>query len=752
MLTELRVHGVTGMPAEQMLDRPLVHQVAGDGGAGFFRPRPDYGNTTDASGAELEAYRWGNLTSGAASRALWLLLLPLMLANVSMWLRPPAGRTGAFLVRTLCRIFSAALTATFVLACVGVAVDLVGWQCAAPQSACASDRHYLAFLSHGFFAPPGRRLAATALAPVAAICVLWYLGATTWGRYESFLGPADPGGDRLEAGGFWRTAQLVGRLRCIHLAVAFGTLSTVLLSVLATHDRAPAGWVLFAIAVGGLAACLVVLCLPGMVERDTPPRWASVVAGGLLAVAVLLTAATLVYGMLPRAPWRSTGGLPGYATGIAVVFAAQIAMLMALGAASLLQRAPHQYLAGQAGPVIASLGLFAAAAFSSGVIFLTADVLGGSAQPAMSRPPAPLVPPAILHWAAVDVVIMAVTAVIVVGWVWLAMLPVLRRRAVPTTDADFPGGRAQDPGRAEEIDAAIAQARLTDRNAVVIAGLYVPPAAAAVVFAILSLAGIAPVQLARAGTPAERILGSITNVGTMLIGLGTVLLLVLGLVAYRYPIVRRIVGIAWDLGTFWPRTAHPLAPPCYAMRAVPELAVRASWLSTSDGGCGVILSAHSQGSVLVAAAVLQMPRSVLPGVALVSYGCPLQRLYARLFPAYVDDALLAAVSAAVDHRWTNLWRDTDPIGGVIGAPAEDQRFRDPQSFPIPPGDTAYPPVHAHLWYERDPAYDPIVTELAGRLTRDPAPSLPHQNGGGARYGPVRRATYLRHRHPRYRAG
>src|SRR3984893_4847130 len=86
--TELRVHGVSGTPAEDMLDRPLIGQVAGDKEAGFFRPRTEYGATRGPGGARLEAYRWGNLTAGAAARAFWLLLLPFTLANVMVWLRP----------------------------------------------------------------------------------------------------------------------------------------------------------------------------------------------------------------------------------------------------------------------------------------------------------------------------------------------------------------------------------------------------------------------------------------------------------------------------------------------------------------------------------------------------------------------------------------------------------------------------------------------------------------------------------------
>jgi len=38
-VVELRVHGVSGTPPEELLDRQLVRQVAGDKIAGFYRPR-----------------------------------------------------------------------------------------------------------------------------------------------------------------------------------------------------------------------------------------------------------------------------------------------------------------------------------------------------------------------------------------------------------------------------------------------------------------------------------------------------------------------------------------------------------------------------------------------------------------------------------------------------------------------------------------------------------------------------------------
>lgn len=51
-----------------------------------------------------EAYSWGNLTSGASARALWLFLLPFALVNVAYWMRPTRRCSGDRLNRWLARL------------------------------------------------------------------------------------------------------------------------------------------------------------------------------------------------------------------------------------------------------------------------------------------------------------------------------------------------------------------------------------------------------------------------------------------------------------------------------------------------------------------------------------------------------------------------------------------------------------------------------------------------------------------------
>jgi hypothetical protein len=729
MATELRVHGVNGSAAEDVLDRPLLRRIAGDGEAGFFRPRSEYGATTGPGGADLEAYRWGNLTAGAAARALWLLLLPFMLANVAMWLRPPAGRRTVLLIRALCRLLAVSVTATYALSFVGVSVDLVGWQCAA-SARCTDGRPYLELLTDGFFAPTGRRLAVLALVPLGAVAFLWLLGRRTWCRYEAYPVQPDGDGDGLSHPCFWNGMPLVGRLRAIHVAAGFATVDAMLLGALVRHHREPAG-VWLAGAVGALLlACLVVLCLQGMVDRDRPAGWAEPVAKALRIAAIVLTVGTLVYAGWPRAPWPVRGGLPGYGTTVTILFAAQALLLAVLGVVVLLVRRRGAFLGGLGVPVLGSLAVGVAVAFTAGMSYRVADFLDRSNIPS----PADFVksrreglqPPASYEWAALGFVAMVVMVCLVLAVTRLWTLRRLMSTAREDTDRDFPGARVgATAARASTVDSTTADARLTDHSGRLIALAYTPLAVAAVVVTVYALTGNGPVRLAGENTPLARLTSFSVNLGTYLIGAFTLALVVLGYLAYRHPRLRRVVGVLWDLGTFWPRAAHPLAPPCYSERVVPELVTRTAYLATRGG---VVLSGHSQGSVLVAATVLQLRPDLRPGVALLTYGSPLRRLYGRLFPAYVDDATLARVGENV--TWVNLWRHTDPIGGVVGGSALDVRFGDPAGLAPLDGDTVPPAIQGHSGYQEDDRFSEQVSRLLGALRR-PAPAAAEPAPDGA---------------------
>jgi hypothetical protein len=600
----------------------------------------------------------------------------------------------------------------------------------------------LSGLFTGYFAPTGRRLALASAGPILVVGLLWALARRTWARYESYALPRhSPGGDGLATPTFWDGRQQVGRLRSLHTAAMFGIIAAVLLFQLLEHDRTTdaytgvglrlvdpstvvgLGGVLFwtSLVVIGLAALLVLA--PAFVDRASHSRVANVFSDVLLWVSLLLTAAALGYALVPRAPWSTTGPLPGYADTVTYLFAAQTALLAVLMLVVLLHRhrAKGALFGGFGAPIVASLSLGLGAAFSAAVSYRVADVLDGAAvpspaqfsdQPLLDR----LEPPVSYQWAALGFVLMLVIVVAVLLWIALVTRPMLRRRARPATDEDFPGGRRADPRRAREIDRAIATATLTDDAARVFGVAWFVLAVLGVGVVTLALLRRGPVHVAGSGTALAEALSVLTNLGTYLISLTAVLLVLLGIQTYRNERVRRTVGIVWDLATFWPRAAHPLAPPCYAERVVPELVHRAAWLATEKGG--VILSGHSQGAVLVAATVLQLPPAARARTALLTYGAPLARLYRRAFPHYFSDRVLAEIGHAVAGadgraRWVNLWRSTDAIGGPVGV--GDRRVPDPSSFGPVPGDRLPPLPAGHSGYQLLPQFGRAVDDLIGEL-------------------------------------
>jgi hypothetical protein len=166
----------------------------------------------------------------------------------------------------------------------------------------------------------------------------------------------------------------------------------------------------------------------------------------------------------------------------------------------------------------------------------------------------------------------------------------------------------------------------------------------------------------------------LTNVGTyVLIGLAGLLFL-LGRRSLRAEETRRGANVVWDVISFWPHSAHPFVPPSYAQFAVHDLRRRIHHhLNPPEGSAvppegrptRVVVSAHSQGSLIAFATMLWLGTADRDRTALVTYGSQLQVAYPRGFPAYVDRALVARVRAALDGRWINLYRETDPIAGPV---------------------------------------------------------------------------------------
>jgi pimeloyl-ACP methyl ester carboxylesterase len=136
--------------------------------------------------------------------------------------------------------------------------------------------------------------------------------------------------------------------------------------------------------------------------------------------------------------------------------------------------------------------------------------------------------------------------------------------------------------------------------------------------------------------------------------------------AYRNRQLRRAVAILWDVVTFWPRANHPLTPPSYGARTVWDVRLRLAALMEMADPTRVVLVAHSQGTVIAAATLLQASteREHYP---LLTFGSPLRRLYAQNFPAYFGTEALGRLRIwqEANQQWINLWARTDPIGAWI---------------------------------------------------------------------------------------
>ncbi|MFE9354561.1 hypothetical protein ACFYPB_10155 [Streptomyces olivaceoviridis] len=787
---ELLVHGVGGTTPEKMLGDPRMVRVTGDDTAAVFRRAedaegaPDGSGTGGEAGAERgrerrsgpvrEAYVWCNLTSGDGSRALWLLLLPFMVVNLAHWMRPAApGRPRVVrLYGLLVRLSALTLTVLLVAAACEVALDLVAWQCAGVQ-ACVRRHSWLDFLSPaagGWWSAPGRRLALAATLPVTLTGLLWYLSHRTWRAYESHRplsstpaatddeqGPADdergpagggavprsggpePGGDdagpvghgsALARPGFWYGRRLVARLRAAHTAAGLLTVAAAVTTPAARFDHRPGGPAVLDVLGLGLAAALllcgaavvVVVCRRGRSEWRLDQRLDRHLVRRLPLAALALLLLGLVYAGWSRPGWQSTGRLPGDPSFGALMLAQGLLVVALATVAGYLHRRrpdPRAGMRGLGGPAVALLACALGGVISGGVAQRVADWLDGTRALLTG-------PPVLLTWqASVIPPLLAVLLLLVAG---LALHTARLARAERDRVRHEHPGEPEDPARTRAIAHARAMATLTDRAPLVVAVLT----ATTLVLGSVALAGALATRKTPVGAAhsthhlVQAVAETSQALGSWLVGVGFLLFVTWGRRAYKDASARRTIGILWDVGTFWPRAAHPFAPPCYAERAVPDLTWRmATWTRRTGGR--LVLSGHSQGSVLAAAAAWQLPPSVRGRVALLTYGSPLERLYGRWFPAHFGPPALAALHHDIDC-WRNLYRRTDPIGGPVRVPddtspdVDHEPLRDPLAYGRTPDHPLPAPILGHSDYQTDPAFTRERARLLTRLH----PELPGQ--------------------------
>lgn len=739
-VTELRVHGVSGTPPEDMLNFPHPRLVAGDGTTGFYRRwwpgGQPAGEQIDVPGVRhREAYAWGGLTSGGRTIALWLLLLPFSLTNLAYFMlpRPEGTERLRHWIEGALRVFALLLTGTLVGAVTRSSVDLIGWQCTAAGRACTYNTApaWVHWMGELWGADPSRRLAVTALVPFAVVALLWWIARHTWARDERTVMPANGSEhDRLLLAQprLWHGGEPVWRLRAVHVSFAIGSIG---LAVSAPFTGAPAGLALTVANAAVQVAAVVLVSLPAIARRTDPGASAAPALSraclvlrhlSLLIFASTLLAAAIGLPLRGSAPYQ----LPTAGAGVAQ-FALLIGLVLFLLVATwrLARRSPkpadpieRRALGGMASWFVLMVASSSVNALALGLSFWTAAFFGVPDSPlSLARREAvdrKLYLDDPVWWTAALLPVLVAGLAIVAG----VLLRIRRRTAAemaPELAKTYQADGAQ-------VARNWALASLTDKSGLALGLMTGIGLAGFAVVTIINLFHLLP--------PVGGIAGLLATIGSWALATLLVGLVLLGRRTYNDSRLRRMIGILWDIATFWPRAIHPLAPPCYTERVIPELVTRVKTLTKGEQD-QVILSGHSQGSVIAAALVLQLKPEVTPKIRLLTHGSPLRRLYATYFPAYFGTDALATVRGTV--CWKNLYRLGDPIGGPVflrNDPVNNPLFTDGDDDtvdrfcwdpPLPVEDEPLQRASWHSDYFLDPLYDRALTRLTATV---PSPRSP----------------------------
>lgn len=761
-VTELRLHGVGGTTPEDLLGDEAPLQVSGDRIAGFYR-------TADVAGRHVEAYSWGGLTSRAGSRVLWLLLFPFALANVAGWMCTPRTHASGWrfrLHRTAARWAAICLTLNLLLIAALTSLELLAYQCGG-QPRCARETWLLRPLRDPLLAEfPGRRLLVGALVPLALVVLLAILTTRSIARYEAVSPPsrattpesprsaAQPGVG-LGDPSFWAGRRSTLDLGLLHLGTGLGFVALSLAhTVHATSSAAgapvTADWLYPAVMLTGAGLALTVLLLTAL---DACPAGS---AATTLAVGALALVGAGWFAAIQPAYAQPFGYLPGIPPVANLTLGAVVVSLLLVLVAAL-DGGWRRGMFVIFGPFVALvIAVFALNVVLLGAMSRFADLVTEvSARTTLPDAPVtgsevylyPIIGKLVPYLTLVPLALVVLFAVYELAAYWragtdrseLARIRDWYRENVtePTEEErwqyDAAGAEPGTPGPAPSAGrvwgARVARARRVARMAHDLDKLLTAMAVVGVVVLIAIQVRFWFFDKLPWGTQWAFTLGSYLAAG---IPLAVIVLLRRG---WRNLRSRRRIGVLWDVMTFWPRAYHPLAPPSYAERAVPEVQ-RRLWRIHDRGG-RVVVAAHSQGTVIAAAALLQAhSRPDDDTVGLVTFGSPLRTLYGWAFPAYFDEAVLRRLAppdgAVAVHEWRNFYYLTDYIGGPVLAPETggagevDVELPDPRtSWHIYGQPEPAPGRHSGYW--SDPAVWLTVDRLAGEVAN--APNLPRPRPG-----------------------
>jgi hypothetical protein len=700
-VVELRVHGVSGTPPEEMLETHHARQEAGDEFSRFFVAVDCFGEkppdpVEDGTGphvrtTRLEGFHWGRYTSGNWRQALWLALIPFGLVNAAQFmLSPPSTWRERFLhavVGGALRLLALGLTATFALGAASISIDLVA-------------RQWLATTRLGEALGEGTLLAAGALVAAGAVLLLHRLGrrnttvpapqdaadtlgsslGRTSGLTRKNFYAGDPDGTslgRLHLAGGWATVALVGSLTDGD-SLAAGSLSSFV----------------YATSAGCLAALAVLVTLLGDPEHSAPRSWdrGSGVEGlirvfqrpvvgrtaVLLALAVLASSVVMLVlrGVNPDNPLAAVDAVSNT---LLVVLTGDLLVLFA-ASAGLARATRHRdrevpppfrrYAAGMAAPVVAALGCFLAVGY-------TAALLLGSAELLVDDAAMPAVVEAITFaWGAAAILMLVLGLVVGVHtWTDRAWRRERVRRSYDLVYGATDGERPDRRGWLTEERVR----RIATASAVARVKLGLPTVL--ICFSALGTAFAAPITIdlmTGVGGPTDALpddwVGVISRLGALTLVALAGLLMTTARQSLRQRDKQRVVNVVWDVVSFWPRSVHPFVPPPYSQFAVQALRDRIrhhlgtsarSDPPTTEVADAVVVEAHSQGSFIAVAALLWLNPQELARVGLLTFGSQLQVIFPRAFPAYMSYDVLTALDRALGRRWINLFRETDPIAGPV---------------------------------------------------------------------------------------
>lgn len=716
-VVELRVHGVMGTTPEALVDAVVAVDVAGDGVGRIVRPadrlrRPAPGPVLQAGGRPIprtiEGYVWSGMTSGGLAKATWALLLPFSLANVAHWMLPPTNKFVGGVLRALIRMAALALTMLLITQITVVSLDLLAVQWLDQFEELRPWRGPIGMLP-----------------VILIIVVLHQLSSVDWRVSVKEVAPHG----HLLPGSRVIADPDVPALHAVH-----GTAGLAIAALLAVggplHPAAPGVvtvvWTA-ALALLGLSALIITL-----LDAPGEGRWFRPVLRRVLTVAALIVAVVAAFVAPMPAGVRHLPGTDQTVQVVAAVLALTcIVFALLLIPAALLARRQWSALPSNQRPW--------AGGWMAAPVLIIAGLLGGgfgagigiTVQQAIRNVPLEL-PGGYRYvttlWGA------AAVLAVVVGLIGAIVVVAPRRRASAVELGLLHEDKPEEVKRATK---AWRRAQL-ERNH--LHRLILGAAAVLSIGTVVSFAmQVRNVPLAEWAQPLPAI--GVTGLGALAIGLLRMVYL-----ASKRPDTARHLGVLSDLACFWPREAHPIVPPCYALKVVPEVVARAAE-HLLEPGTRVVLTGHSQGSLLAAVAAARLldslPEADRDRIGLVTVGSPLQWAYPRAFPSVVSHASLTELSCKLDGRWRALCRGTDPLGGAVTTWARqvfhgqllgvgfdgplppavrspngayvlggDHWLPDPQRGPIP-GRRWRPGVLQHRDYTSDPEWDRAVALAAG---------------------------------------